>query len=180
MFGLFKPKKSYELQTSALHDKIIERALKPVFYKKYGVPDTLDGRFEMFALHLFLLLHRLADDPEYATFAQELYDTSFRFIDKGLREAGIGDMGVPKHMRRMLKGFNGRVEAYSVGVTKGARVKALDDAIIRNVYGTVEKPSADKVKQMRSYIKANVKTLAQQPLEALSNGRVKFIPLSKV
>lgn len=174
MFALFKPKKSFDAQTQKLHEAIMKRALSPQFYKRYGVPDTLDGRFEMFALHLFLVLNRLADDDAYSDFGQELYDTSFYYIDKGLREAGIGDMGVPKHMRRMMKGFNGRVHGYSAGLVKGASVKVLDTAVERNIYGTVEKADKAQVKAMRSYIKANVKALRGQSLETITRGTIKY------
>jgi len=174
MFGLFKPKKSFDDETSALHDVIMEQSLLPEFYMSYGVPDTLDGRYEMFALHLSLLANRLADDAAYADFSQELYDKCFRNIDKGLREAGIGDMSVPKHMKRMMKGFNGRVHAYSEGLTKGASVKVLDAAIERNIYGTLQSPKKEHVRAMRAYIKMNAKALAAQPLNDMMNGSVTF------
>ena len=152
----------------------MSQARAPVLYKAYGVPDTLDGRYEMFALHLSLLVNRLADDGDYADFSQELYDKCFGNIDKGLRDAGIGDMGVPKHMKRMMKGFNGRVHAYSEGLKGGVSVKTLDEAVARNIYGTLEKPSKETVRAMRSYMKANAKALAAQSLNDIMNGSVSF------
>ncbi len=98
---------------------VLEQARNPRFYTDFGVPDTFDGRFEVLVAHLFIIMHVTGEQGEEARgFNQALFDAAFADMDQTLRNMGIGDMGVPKHMRRMMTGFNGRMHAYE---------EALDD-----------------------------------------------------
>src|SRR3546814_8966780 len=82
-----------------LYAAIVAQARHPAFYQDYGVPDTVDGRFEMIALHAFLLLHRLKQDPERtAKLGQAVYDAMFLDMDASLREMGAGDLGVGRRV----------------------------------------------------------------------------------
>ena len=77
-----------------LYAGVVKQARQSLFYADYGVPDSLDGRFEMIALHAFLLLHRLkSDNPEAAALSQAVYDVFFADMDQCLREMGAGDLG---------------------------------------------------------------------------------------
>ena len=128
----------------ALYLKIVEQARVPGFYRDCGVPDSLDGRFEMVALHVFLVLHRLKRDQlQTVELAQQLFDILFQDMDASLRELGVGDLGVGSRIKTMVKGLYGRIAAYEAGLDawpdKGPEV--LADALRRNLYGTAE-PSA--------------------------------------
>jgi cytochrome b pre-mRNA-processing protein 3 len=99
-------------------------------------------------------MHRLNAAGEEKQ-AQALFDVFFKNIDKNLREMGIGDLGVPKHMKRMMQGFNGRANEYEKAVAENDHA-SLQQAVIRNIYGTVENPDPEVVALMALYIQENV------------------------
>ena len=108
---------SYRHQAYAAYASIVEQARAPDFFLRLDVPDTLDGRFEMIALHMFLVLNRLkAEHEATAEFSQALFDAMFADLDRGLREMGATDMGVGKRVKEMAKGFYGRIAAYEKGL----------------------------------------------------------------
>src|SRR5579872_4576168 len=100
-----------------LHGEIVAAARRTALYADFGAPDTLDGRFEMMALHAGLALRRLtAISGLGEEIAQDLADCVFRHFDDALREIGVGDIAVPKRMKRMAEAFYGRTKAYSEGL----------------------------------------------------------------
>ncbi|MEX2297639.1 MAG: ubiquinol-cytochrome C chaperone family protein, partial [Dongiaceae bacterium] len=101
----------------ALYEAAVEQARSPAFYTALGVPDTVDGRFELIALHGFLVMHRLKTEPgEGPPLAQALFDFMFADMDAALREMGAGDLGVGRRVKTMAKSFLGRVAAYEAGL----------------------------------------------------------------
>ncbi len=108
----------------------LAEARDPLWYSHYAVPDTFDGRFEVAVLALFLRLYG------NATLSQPAFDAFFRQMALTLREMGIGDLSVPRHMKRMMNGFNGRVRAYWQAADAGD-AEAFAAALTRNVYGTM-------------------------------------------
>jgi cytochrome b pre-mRNA-processing protein 3 len=154
------------------YERVVEQARQPVFFTGYGVPDTLDGRFELICLHAFLYLYRLkADRPQSAALSQAFFDAMFADLDRALREMGTGDLSVGKHVKRMARGFYGRIRAYEDGVD-GAD-SALTAALARNLFGTV-RGSAPRIAGMTEYVHAAVAELARQPAAELLSGRVHF------
>lgn len=111
---------------------IVATSRQQEFYGPGKVPDTLEGRFELLTLHAALALVRLRATPEAAPLAQAVTDQFFRHIDSGLREAGVGDLTVPKRMRRLAGDFYGRLDAYAAAL--GDR-EGLASAILRNILG---------------------------------------------
>jgi len=161
----------------AIYRQIVEQARAPAFYRELGVPDSFDGRFEMLALHLFLVLNRLQaqrDDPACRTLAQALTDRLVADVDANLREMGAGDLGVGRKVRRIAEGFNGRLAAYDAGLADSGGT--LAPAIRRNVYGTAE-PSAPQVAAMTDYVRACRRTLAAVAAADLAQGAVRFAPV---
>ncbi|WP_448585160.1 ubiquinol-cytochrome C chaperone family protein [Thermaurantiacus sp.] len=118
---------------SVLWQRIVEVARDPAWYLRYGVPDTLDGRFDMVALVASLVMLRL--DREGAK-----DDTVFlteRFVDDmegSLREIGVGDMVVGKHLGNMVGAFGGRLGAYRAALADPDPAGALERAIRRNLF----------------------------------------------
>ncbi|HKT17422.1 MAG TPA: ubiquinol-cytochrome C chaperone family protein [Stellaceae bacterium] len=156
----------------ALYGAIVARARDPAFFLALSVPDTLDGRFELIALHAFLVLNRLkADHAATAALAQELFDTMFADLDRGLREMGAGDLGVGRRVKNMAKGFYGRIVAYEQGLAASDDVLAA--ALRRNLYGTVIPPE-DSAAAVARYTRREAAALAAQPVSELLSGRVKF------
>src|ERR1700761_8191908 len=127
----------HRAQAHATYVSIVERAREPEFFLRLDVPDTLDGRFEMIALHMFLVLNRLKAEHEATSeFAQALFDAMFADLDRSLREMGASDIGVGKRVKEMAKGFYGRIAAYEEGLEGDDHT--LGEALKRNLYGTVQ------------------------------------------
>jgi cytochrome b pre-mRNA-processing protein 3 len=158
-----------------LYDAIVAQARQPAFYANYGVPDTVDGRFEMISLHMFLVLHRLKrEGPAAAELAQDLFDTMFDDMDRSLREMGAGDLGVGKRVRAMGEGLYGRIAAYEAGLAAGDA--ELTEALRRNLFGTVESTLV-VAGPLCAYIRAAAAILAEQPAASLACGTVRFPPV---
>lgn len=171
MFGLLKAKNPYEQNARAVYAKALEHVRDPAFYTTFGVPDTFDGRFEVLLVHVFMVMeaagygNRAADD-----FNQALFDVMFADMDQTMRERGIGDMGIPKHMRKMMKAFNGRMHAYQAAFKDGG----LYEALSRNLYGTLDKPDDRAVQGFCAYFKDNMAALKAVGFDALISGVFEF------
>ena len=150
---------------------LVDQARSPEFYLRHGVPDSLDGRFEMIAVHLFLILHRLKHEPDTMQFRQRLFDLMFGDMDRSLREMGTGDFGVGKQVKRMAEGFYGRIAAYDPGLA-GERSR-LEDGLRRNVFGTVEPDPAD-VAFLAAYMARQMCVLAGQDAASVMAGDIRF------
>jgi cytochrome b pre-mRNA-processing protein 3 len=152
--------------------RIVEQARQPGFFVDLGVPDTVDGRFELIALHAFLYLRRLKrDQPDSGPFAQRFFDTMFTDFDRSLREMGTGDLSVGREVKRMAQAFYGRVEAYERGLAEEGA--ALEAAVARNLFGTASAPS-DCLKAMAAYLRREAVHLDAQPAVALLAGEIRF------
>src|SRR3954466_6109921 len=119
---------------AALYGVIVAQARHEVFYRDYGVADTVLGRFDMIVLHAALLLRRLrAGDAAMQALGQGVFDAFCLDIDHNLREMGISDQGVPRQMRRVGEAFYGRRRAYDTALAQ-ADDGMLVEALARNVY----------------------------------------------
>jgi cytochrome b pre-mRNA-processing protein 3 len=165
-----------------LYVAVINQARRPAFYLHYGVPDSLDGRFDLIVLHAFLVMRRLrrAKDGEEGgeearRIAQALFDLMFADMDQNLRELGVSDMSVGKRVKQMARAFYGRAAAYDEALaSEGA---GLAEALRRNLYGTVEgEMDMTAVKAMAGYLISQAAHLAAQPESDLLAGRVGFEP----
>jgi len=121
-----------------LEGQLAARAREPFFFRALNVPDTVDGRFDMVALHGWLALERLkAARMEEA--AQGLTDALFLGFDEALREQGTGDMGMGRRMKAFANAFFGRLHAYS-----GAKDEtALAEALAKNIWRGKDPAIAD-------------------------------------
>jgi len=176
MFSLFK-RNPYRIPATRLYDALVMSARQPAFYRDYAVPDTLDGRFECISLHVFALVFRLKNEggefaPAADKLAQSLFDAMFRDMDYSLREMGVGDLGVPKRMKRMMKAFNGRCHAYTMALAPDAPHGALADALCRNLYGTVPQPDMNAVAAMSAYLVEMIGGMMKTPVARFLGGEV--------
>ncbi|OAN50854.1 hypothetical protein A6A04_17300 [Paramagnetospirillum marisnigri] len=161
----------------ALYVTIIDQSRLPGFYTRFGVPDTLDGRFDLIVLNAFLVMRRfkrvearLADEAR--ELSQALFDLMFDDMDQNLRELGAGDMSVGKKVKQMARAFYGRATAYEEGLDGDGLV----DALIRNLFGTVEGALApDHPIAMAHYMKLCDAALAAQADGDVMEGRVVFV-----
>lgn len=92
---------------------IVKQARRPELYAPGCAPDNFDGRFDMMALHVHLVLRRMrALGMGRSDVGQDLFDMFFKDMDQAMREAGVGDMGVGKKVQKMVEAFYGRATAY--------------------------------------------------------------------
>ena len=155
---------------AALYKAIVSQARRPDFYAHGGVPDSIDGRFEMIVLHSYLVLSRLRQAGEAGKeLAQSLVDALFADLDASLREMGAGDLGVGKRVKRMATAFYGRVAAYEEGEKTGT----MGEALRRNLFGTSE-PEATQLAAMTTYVEAARQSLASQPLGSIARAALDF------
>ena len=174
-FGLLARRRARREAVNGAYRAIVERARNPLFFLRWGVPDTLDGRFELLALHAFLVLNRLkSDHAATQEFAQELFDTMFADLDRAVREMGATDIGVGRYVKEMARGFYGRIAAYEAGLAGGDGV--LRDALGRNLFGTTEAGDA-QLAEAASYLREQAAALRAAPLPLLLTGAVPFAPL---
>ena len=109
---LFSPRPAV-LAGRRLYTAAVAQARTPVFYARMGAADTVEGRFEVYTLHLVLLLRRLKGQGAVASeVSQALFDAYLRGLDDGLRQMGVGDLSVGKKMRKLGEAFYGRAKAY--------------------------------------------------------------------
>jgi cytochrome b pre-mRNA-processing protein 3 len=154
----------------ALYRTIVGAARRPVLFAGLGVPDTMDGRYEMVALHAYLVLRRLKrDHGSTAALAQALFDRMFLDFDHALREAGAGDLGVGRRVKHMATGFYGRIAAYDAGLAG----EGLEDALRRNAFGTVTPPDA-AIAGLAAYLRSADQALSGQSTADLLAGMVAF------
>lgn len=171
-------RKRYEDAAHGLYSALVVQARAPAFYALGGVPDSVDGRFDMIALHTFLVVRRLSGadaTPDEAGLSQALFDLMFADMDRNLREMGVGDLGVGKKIRVMVSAFYGRAKAYEDGLAASVSdvPDLLVDALRRNLYrGTP--PSEWQIEQVASYMRNVVDRLAAQDSAALLRGEVIF------
>jgi cytochrome b pre-mRNA-processing protein 3 len=171
LFGLFR-RSSEGGPAATLYDAVVAQSRRPEFFENLGVPDSVDGRFDMIALHAFLLLRRLKDEKNGAEgLPQKFFDTMFGDMDRSLREMGAGDLGVGKRVKAMAKSFYGRIAAYERGLAGPAG--ELEDALARNLYGTIEGDPAH-IAAMAQYMRREAQGLERQSGADLLSGRVVF------
>lgn len=160
---LFKPDPVRE-QAKAVLASLIAAARDPSLYGPDRTPDTFDGRFQLVALYGVLVMRRLRDAPGAAALAQHFSDQLFRSFDDGLREAGVGDIAVPKHMKKMARALYGRLNAYDQAMVSGEA--ALAEALSRNIWDRADAPFAPALAARAIALAAR---LAQTPAPSLAD-----------
>jgi cytochrome b pre-mRNA-processing protein 3 len=175
---------------ASLYGTIVAQARAAPFYRIYGVPDTVNGRFEMVVLHTVLVLRRLESEPlPVRQLGQALFDRFCTDMDGSLREMGIGDLAVPAKMRKIGEAFYGRQAAYVAALAAGDP-EPLVAALARNVLGTqtgtqtltpgqtpiqtpIQAPGLGAVR-LAAYVRAAAAHLASQSGEALIRAELSF------
>jgi cytochrome b pre-mRNA-processing protein 3 len=118
---------------ASLYGAIVAQARSPTFYIEFGVPDTVEGRFDLIVLHLVLVLQRLGGAGDRGgDFGQRLFDAFCRDLDGNLREMGVGDLAVPKRMRAFGEAFYGRQAAYLAALAAD-NPQVFENALARNI-----------------------------------------------
>lgn len=159
---------------------IAAQARLPAFYRDLGVPDTLDGRFDMVVLHVFLVMRRLkGQGAAAADRSRLLFEAMIDHFEKSLMEQGVGDSGVGRRIKTMARGIAGRIEVYdrALAAEDGDEGDAaLQVALDNNVYGTASEVPPQRLAVLAAYVRREAAGLETQPLESLMAGEVRFGP----
>lgn len=152
----------------ALYEAAVAQARQPGFYRILHVADRIDARFELYTLHVLLLVMRLREEPEPNTQAgaeigQDLFDVYVSALDNSLRELGVHDVTISKKMRKLGEALYGRMTAYEPAIRNGDR-DALAKGLARNVYETDD---AGVARGLAAYALEARTHLAQQTMKAV-------------
>jgi cytochrome b pre-mRNA-processing protein 3 len=158
-----------------LYGDLVNQARTPRFFSELGVPDTPEGRFEMIGVHAALLLRRLhAEGPAGQALGQELFDLMFADLDAGLRELGVGDLSVGRHVKRYAGYFYARAAALDQALAAGDPA-GLRTMLKANVYRGGREPTGEQIALLADHLIAVEQVLARQTAEGLLRGEVAFI-----
>lgn len=153
-----------------LYARTVDQARTPALYAEFGAPDTVEGRFELYSLHVYLVLERLkGQGAQAAETAQALFDTYVGALDHALREMGVGDMSVGKKMRKLGEAFYGRVSALEDALSALPDTTDFEAFLTRTVY---EGADASGAPQLAAYALKQRDHLLGQSVERLCAGEI--------
>lgn len=153
-------RRALRVAAHTLYGRVVAQSRQPFFFRDLAVPDTREGRLEMLQLHAMLAMRRLSPlGAPGMRLSQALYDLMFEDLDRHLREWGIGDLSVGKHVKKSAQSFMARVAAIDPALEAGDSV-AMHDPLLHNVYegSTIVDPAA--VTAMARYLLAQHRRLA--------------------
>ncbi|MEQ8249221.1 MAG: ubiquinol-cytochrome C chaperone family protein [Alphaproteobacteria bacterium] len=154
--------------------RVVAQAREASFYRSFGVPDTVDGRFDMITLHAVLLIRRIkGQGPDSDRFGREFMSYLFADMDRNLREMGTGDMGVGRKIKAMADAFYGRAKVYQAALDSGA--PTLEEALERNVFADVPEGGPGPG-LLAADVRHQVAALEAQALADILGGNVRFDP----
>ncbi len=153
---------------------IVRQARMPDFYLACGVPDTVGGRFDMVALHAFVVLRRLKElgGAGNGRLGQAVFDRMFADMDQNLREMGIGDLRVGREIKALALSFYGRIKAYDEALAGDAT--AMDLALRRNAYADGGTPSDFQLAQLGRYLREAIALSRAWSGEEIGRARIEF------
>ena len=151
----------------------VDQARRPVLYTDYGVEDTVDGRFDMIVLHVFLILNRFPLEERQHKVLRYLLEEMFADMENSLREIGVGDLSVPKKIHRMVDALYGRLEAYEAAAADEDPEPALTAVLARNVYRS-EDEHLPEAGRLARYVLAARADLGDQAGETILQGALRF------
>ena len=127
-------KEKYETIPNEIYQKIVDFSRNKIFFTKYKIPDTIDGRFDMLVLITVIFVFRLSKiKDEGIELSQNIFDIVFKDLDFSLRELGAGDVSVAKNMKKLISSYMGRQKVY-IKLFKNNDEKSLALAFENNIY----------------------------------------------
>lgn len=156
-----------------LYRGIIAAGRHPDWYHKGAVPDTIDGRFDMIAALLTLVLNRLEQEQDSGQPIAWLVELFISDMDGQLRQIGIGDMVVGKHMGRMMSMLGGRQGAFR---SAGDDLEKMRETVTRNIYRG-EAPDAAKVDLLVDALARFRRSLHSFSVDDIMSGKIPDVTL---
>ena len=171
LFSKLFPISAEVRSAQALYSAVIEQSRRTGFFTTCGVPDSANGRFEVLALNLFLVMHRLRAAAGCFRLARALSEQAVTDIDRNLREMGVGDLSVGRKVKQLTQSLYGRYGAYAAGLEGDEEILAA--ALRRNLFaGDEADPLA--LAAVADYLRREAVSLETQPDGAFQEGRVVF------
>jgi cytochrome b pre-mRNA-processing protein 3 len=164
-----KPPAPLRATIEAIYGMIVAQARAPVFYRAFAVPDTVEGRFDMVLLHVWMVLRRLRAAQDDRGVSQALFDHFCADMDGNVREMGVGDLTVPKRMQKFGEAFYGRSAAYDAVTKQGA--ETLAQALCKNILDGHDMASA---RRLAAYVHAALAALAALDDQTVAHANWRF------
>lgn len=166
MFSWLTDKRTDKRTAEHVYGAVVAQARQPAFFTQHRVPDTPEGRYEMVVLNLFLVLDRLrtagGTTQRVSRYLTERFVTD---MDDSMRELGVGDLKVPKKVKRAAAGLYDRVQEYQAAMA-AADDQALASAIQRNVFTPeTTDPPTEPAMALADYMRRSRDAMADQPLQ---------------
>jgi cytochrome b pre-mRNA-processing protein 3 len=153
----------------ALYVALSDHARNTFFYTEAQVPDTLDGRFDMHVVLVFLTLERLKRDAGTESMQRALLECFFSSLDRSLRELGVGDLGVGKRIRKMADACHGRLTRYQRDWADATTRRA---AVLDNIYRADTARADTGLDALLSHLQQFEAALAAQNVTTLTSGKL--------
>ena len=155
--------------TTQLYHNIVEQARLPIFYRELSVEDSIDKRFEMIVIHMFIVLNVLknSNNNDIIQVSQMLFDTMFEDMEASLREQGIGDMGIPRRVKKMINKFYDRIFTYERAIQN----KSVNTTVNEILYGNSKK-TQKKADIIGNYIIKQINNISSQKIQDLMIGAI--------
>lgn len=164
LFGKTMPREAMR----PLYNAVVTRGREPHWYAQGGVPDTLDARFDMIAAILSFVLLRLEGESDAKQQSVWLTEIFVDDMDGQLRQIGIGDMIVGKHIGRMMGALGGRLTAYRAAL---AGTEPLEGVLVRNLFRG-DPPQGADLQHVTDHLTSFWGALRATPAEVLMEGRL--------
>ena len=153
----------------AIYGMIVTQAREPLFYRDLGAPDTVNGRFDLLVLHLWMVLRRLKSVADGPVLSQTLFDRFCDDMDGNLREMGVGDLIVPKRMQAFGEACYGRAAAYDLALAAGR--EPLAQALCKNI---LNGEGIEKARRLAMYAESAIASLTGLDEAALRGAAWRF------
>ncbi len=171
MFSWLGQRSDSKRKARDLYGAVVAQARQPAFYTSYGVADSMEGRYELVALHLILALERLGQaDVGDEDLRRETLETFITDMDDAMREIGVGDTTVPKRVKRAAAGVYARGVDYRTALADEVD-GPLVAKLIEHVYAERAAPEAAA---LATYARRAVAHLAAIDAADLRDGKVTF------
>lgn len=175
MFKAFKKRKAEKEQALLLYQRLVEQARNADFYTELDVEDSLEGRFDMILLHVWLVDSCLETAGErFVRLRRYIQETLIIDLDRSFRELGVGDMSVGKEMKKVGAALLGRKQAYANAISKGK--KELRLTLVKNVYRGKD---IDSSEALADYVLRARKSLGESSPTNPVSVKLDFVPVLK-
>lgn len=172
MFKFFRKRKAEKQIAYTLYKKLVEQARHPSFYTEFEVEDSIEGRFDMILLHLFLVDDRLEQAGDtYVNLRRTIHEAMVTDLDRSFREIGVGDMSVGKEMKKVGDAWLGRHTVYAKAFADDIENAVLIEALNNNVFGGNNEQSAA---ELGSYARKAKHLLMLADTETITGGNLVF------